>query len=107
MYCLISGIFTCIVDIRNILNGVILPGKPTGECFVELISAPDMRKALLQHHRYLGRRYLEVERCSEEAMEQTLKTHGEEVRNSHPIVRLRGLLFNLKPHVMWITTYMV
>jgi len=68
-------------------------GKPTGECFVEFISAPDMRKALLQHHRYLGRRYLEVERCSEEVMEQTLKTHGEAVRNSFPIVRLRGLPF--------------
>lgn len=68
-------------------------GKPTGECFVEFISAPDMRKALLQHHRYLGRRYLEVERCSDETKEQTLKTHGEEVRESCPIVRLRGLPF--------------
>jgi len=68
-------------------------GKPTGECFVEFISAPDMRKALLQHHRYLGRRYLEVERCSRETMEQTLKTHGEDVRESNPIVRLRGLPF--------------
>ena len=37
-----------------------ISGKPSGECFVEFLTAPDLRKALLQHHRYLGRRYLEV-----------------------------------------------
>lgn len=68
-------------------------GKPSGECFVEFLTAPDLRKALLQHHRYLGRRYLEVEKTTEDAMEAALKTQGEAIRTGCPIVRLRGLPF--------------
>lgn len=70
-------------------------GRPSGECFVELVSLEDMEKALSKRNNFIGKRYVEVFECKNGEMEFTCKRMGQPPDQSHEtVLRLRGLPYN-------------
>ncbi|XP_063827726.1 heterogeneous nuclear ribonucleoprotein H-like [Ostrinia nubilalis] len=93
----------------NIINGKegvhlteVRPGRPSGECFVELESQEDVEEALKKDKENMGKRYIEVFSTDRQDMEWALNAmrQGENGFDSLPnlsddlgIVKLRGLPF--------------
>lgn len=70
-------------------------GRPSGECFVELVSLEDMEKALSKRNNFIGKRYVEVFECKNGEMEFTCKRMGQPPDQGHEtVLRLRGLPYN-------------
>ncbi|XP_044174837.1 heterogeneous nuclear ribonucleoprotein H2-like isoform X2 [Acropora millepora] len=71
-------------------------GRPSGECFVELVSLEDMENALAKSNNFLGKRYVEVFESKAGEMEWTCKRMGQpQDRGNEAVVRLRGLPFQV------------
>lgn len=73
-------------------------GRPSGECYVELLAQSDLKRALEKNHNYLGKRYIEVYQSSVGEMQQELDKSGVKGeagkgKMTDPIIRLRGLPF--------------
>uniref|UniRef100_A0A8B9RA56 G-rich RNA sequence binding factor 1 n=1 Tax=Astyanax mexicanus TaxID=7994 RepID=A0A8B9RA56_ASTMX len=84
-------------QIRGSVNGIHLMhdrnGKPNGEAFIELEDEVDLHKALERHMEYLGSRYIEVYKVTNQDAEAIMK--GSDMSHSEDgVVCLRGLPFN-------------
>jgi len=83
----------------NILNGedgihftFVRDGRPSGEAYVEFESEEDLEKALEQHKKNMGKRYVEVFKSGSTEMENSIKRSGPNQQESmDAVVRLRGL----------------
>jgi len=102
------AVFFAGCDIKNGKNqGVHIiindEGRPSGECYVELLTQSDLKRALEKNHNYLGKRYIEVYESSPGEMQQELDKSGDPANRdaagrdnkkmTEPIIRLRGLPF--------------
>ncbi|XP_067055298.1 uncharacterized protein [Acropora muricata] len=71
-------------------------GRPSGECFVELVSREDLEKALAKSKNSLGKSFVEVFKSTAGEMEQTCQRMGQPQDRGHEaVVRLRGLPFQV------------
>ncbi|VVC99935.1 unnamed protein product [Leptidea sinapis] len=106
---------TTVEDVLDFLNGVnvlnekegvhlteIRPGRPSGECFVEVESQEDVDEALKKDKENMGSRYIEVFSTDRQDMEWALNAmrqseNGEDtlpnVGDDMGVVKLRGLPF--------------
>ncbi|XP_046967226.1 heterogeneous nuclear ribonucleoprotein H2-like isoform X1 [Vanessa cardui] len=106
---------TTIEDVLDFLNGVnvlnekdgvhlteVRPGRPSGECFVEVQSQEDVEEALKKDKENMGKRYIEVFSTDRQDMEWALNAmrQSENGFDSIPnvtddvgVVKLRGLPF--------------
>jgi heterogeneous nuclear ribonucleoprotein F/H len=68
-------------------------GRSTGEAFVDLASADDVKQALTKNKNHIGRRYIDVFKAKRAEMDWALKHSGppETTFELEAIVRLRGL----------------
>uniref|UniRef100_A0A3B1K886 G-rich RNA sequence binding factor 1 n=1 Tax=Astyanax mexicanus TaxID=7994 RepID=A0A3B1K886_ASTMX len=84
-------------QIRGGVNGIHLMynkiGKPNGEALIELEDEKDLSKAMERHGQYIGSRYIEVYKVTNQDVEAIMKgldrSHSED-----GVVCLRGLPFN-------------
>ncbi|XP_013167748.1 PREDICTED: heterogeneous nuclear ribonucleoprotein F [Papilio xuthus] len=106
---------TTVEDVLDFLSGInvlnekegvhlteVRPGRPSGECFVELVSQADVDEALKKDKENMGKRYIEVFSTDRQDMEWALNAmnHSENGFGGIPnlnddmgIVKLRGLPF--------------
>ncbi|XP_041968409.1 heterogeneous nuclear ribonucleoprotein H-like [Aricia agestis] len=106
---------TTVDDVIDFLGGVnivggkdgvhlteVRPGRPSGECFVEVQSAQDVEEAMKKDKENMGKRYIEVFSTDRQDMEWALNAmrqseNGFEsipnVSDDYGIVKLRGLPF--------------
>nr|XP_022316905.1 heterogeneous nuclear ribonucleoprotein F-like isoform X1 [Crassostrea virginica] len=70
-------------------------GRPSGECFVELIDEENVQLALKCHNKHMGNRYIEVFRSKKSEMDWVIKRAGpgQMAGSCEAVVRLRGLPF--------------
>jgi len=73
-------------------------GRPSGECFVELVSQLDLEKALDHNNEHMGKRYIEIQEAKRTEMEWVVNrmstNHGRDGNMDSAndgVVRLRGL----------------
>ncbi|CAG4946333.1 unnamed protein product [Colias eurytheme] len=106
---------TTVEDVLDFLSGVnvlnnkegvhlteVRPGRPSGECFVEVVSQADVEEALKKDKENMGKRYIEVFSTDHQDMEWALNAmkqteNGFEslpnVNDDMGVVKLRGLPF--------------
>ncbi|XP_052235434.1 heterogeneous nuclear ribonucleoprotein F-like isoform X2 [Dreissena polymorpha] len=69
-------------------------GRPSGECFVEVVSEQDVEKALERHKDHMGQRYIEVFHSKRSEMDWVVKRSGRnQPESKEAVLRLRGLPF--------------
>ncbi|VDI25667.1 heterogeneous nuclear ribonucleoprotein F/H [Mytilus galloprovincialis] len=70
-------------------------GRPSGECFIELVDESNLQKALQKNNEHMGNRYIEVFRSKKSEMEWVIKRAGpgQMQGTQDAVVRLRGLPF--------------
>ncbi|XP_068622448.1 heterogeneous nuclear ribonucleoprotein H [Battus philenor] len=95
------------VNVVNEKEGVhmteVRPGRPSGECFVEVVSEADVEEALKKDKENMGKRYIEVFATDRQDMEWALNAMNQTENGSFSgipnlnddmgIVKLRGLPF--------------
>nr|XP_034828605.1 heterogeneous nuclear ribonucleoprotein F-like isoform X1 [Maniola hyperantus] len=106
---------TTVQDVLEFLGGVsvvngeegvhlteVRPGRPSGECFVEVESLEDVDQALKRDKEHMGKRYIEVFSTDRQDMEWALNAMRQSengfdsipvVNDDYGIVKLRGLPF--------------
>uniref|UniRef100_A0A8C8RTV2 G-rich RNA sequence binding factor 1 n=1 Tax=Pelusios castaneus TaxID=367368 RepID=A0A8C8RTV2_9SAUR len=100
--CTVEDVLNFFADcrIRNGENGIHLllnsEGRRRGDAFIELESELDVRKALEQHRKYMGERYVEVFEVHNEDVDRILRTLQSSSTSAvnEGLVRLRGLPYS-------------
>ncbi|XP_047504395.1 heterogeneous nuclear ribonucleoprotein F-like [Pieris napi] len=104
----IEDVLDFLTDV-NVLNGKegvhlteVRPGRPSGECFVEVESQQDVEEALKKDKENMGKRYIEVFSTDRQDMEWALNAMKQSengfdtlpiVNDDMGVVKLRGLPF--------------
>jgi len=94
-------------DLREFFSGIELleaeviflqNGRASGEALVEVSSEEDFKKALAKNKEHIGKRYVEIFKCSGEAMDRALirveKLQRVAEHDRDCIIRLRGLPYS-------------
>lgn len=70
-------------------------GRPSGECFIELVDEVSVQKSIQKNNEHMGNRYIEVFRSKKSEMDWVIKRAGpgQMTGTQDAVVRLRGLPF--------------